>query len=408
MASLLNGLKAFGESVAGTAERMGLEEQKSQLARQTLELADNLATRRESTGRQEAGDIAERQARLTDTLIGGRESAGRRETAQFTSEENRRQEEARSLEAEKNRTSTASIERAREQASLERKLLEINAPPDVIKVLRELGQLPASSSTPSPTSKPAADGTESPLASKAAPTPDINNPLIAKALGLPMAGSEAAVRQAIADDVKKDPGFKYKTLGEQAAEIEQRLALSKKTDLTERQGKSALFADRMFEANNVMNEVVKANPNADTWIERRLDKAGNYIGTTGLNTSDYQRIRRAKEDFLTAVLRDESGALIGEPEFVRDEKKYFPQPGDGPEVIADKARARELAVKGLAREAGSTYKTPERPAPGKVDAEKGASASDPLSMARDAIGKGAPRDAVIKRLRENGIDPGGL
>jgi hypothetical protein len=34
--------------------------------------------------------------------------------------------------------------------------------------------------------------------------------------------------------------------------------------------------------------------------------------------------------------------------------------------------------------------------------------SDPLAAARDAITKGAPRDAVIKRLRDSGIDPGGL
>jgi hypothetical protein len=35
-------------------------------------------------------------------------------------------------------------------------------------------------------------------------------------------------------------------------------------------------------------------------------------------------------------------------------------------------------------------------------------APDPLSQARDAIKRGAPRDAVIKRLRDSGIDPGGL
>jgi hypothetical protein len=33
---------------------------------------------------------------------------------------------------------------------------------------------------------------------------------------------------------------------------------------------------------------------------------------------------------------------------------------------------------------------------------------DPLAAARDAIKKGAPRDAVIKRLKENGIDTSGL
>jgi len=34
--------------------------------------------------------------------------------------------------------------------------------------------------------------------------------------------------------------------------------------------------------------------------------------------------------------------------------------------------------------------------------------SSPLDMARDAIARGAPREAVIQRLRENGIDPSGL
>lgn len=37
-----------------------------------------------------------------------------------------------------------------------------------------------------------------------------------------------------------------------------------------------------------------------------------------------------------------------------------------------------------------------------------AATTDPLAAARDAINRGAPRDAVIKRLRDNGIDPGGL
>lgn len=35
-------------------------------------------------------------------------------------------------------------------------------------------------------------------------------------------------------------------------------------------------------------------------------------------------------------------------------------------------------------------------------------AADPLAQARDAIAKGAPRDAVIQRLQQNGINPAGL
>jgi hypothetical protein len=33
---------------------------------------------------------------------------------------------------------------------------------------------------------------------------------------------------------------------------------------------------------------------------------------------------------------------------------------------------------------------------------------DPFAQARDAINRGGPRDAVIKRLGDNGIDPAGL
>jgi hypothetical protein len=35
-------------------------------------------------------------------------------------------------------------------------------------------------------------------------------------------------------------------------------------------------------------------------------------------------------------------------------------------------------------------------------------AVDPIAMARDAISRGAPRDAVMQRLKQNGIDPGAL
>jgi len=37
-----------------------------------------------------------------------------------------------------------------------------------------------------------------------------------------------------------------------------------------------------------------------------------------------------------------------------------------------------------------------------------ASADDPLTAARAAIAKGAPRDKVIERLRQHGVNPEGL
>lgn len=54
----LNGLSLMGSNMAAFAGSAGLEQQKSDLAKQSMMLADQLATTRESAGRQEAGQIA--------------------------------------------------------------------------------------------------------------------------------------------------------------------------------------------------------------------------------------------------------------------------------------------------------------------------------------------------------------
>jgi hypothetical protein len=51
---------------------------------------------------------------------------------------------------------------------------------------------------------------------------------------------------------------------------------------------------------------------------------------------------------------------------------------------------------------------PDDAASGKSPTGPPRPAPDAIAMARDAIARGAPREAVIKRLREHGIDPSGL
>jgi hypothetical protein len=48
------------------------------------------------------------------------------------------------------------------------------------------------------------------------------------------------------------------------------------------------------------------------------------------------------------------------------------------------------------------------PVPATIVPQRAAPVSDPLAAARDAISRGAPRDAVLKRLQDNGINPAGL
>ena len=63
----------------------------------------------------------------------------------------------------------------------------------------------------------------------------------------------------------------------------------------------------------------------------------------------------AKEEYITAVLRRESGAAIGDPEFERYNKIYFPRVGDSPKVIANKAAKRKVMLQNLALQTNGSY-----------------------------------------------------
>lgn len=69
-------------------------------------------------------------------------------------------------------------------------------------------------------------------------------------------------------------------------------------------------------------------------------------------TDEYKSFLQAKTNFVTAVLRKESGAAISSEEFTNEDKKYFPQPGDSQELIDQKRQARILAIDTLRMSAG--------------------------------------------------------
>jgi hypothetical protein len=69
-------------------------------------------------------------------------------------------------------------------------------------------------------------------------------------------------------------------------------------------------------------------------------------------SAQQQQVDQARRNFITAVLRKESGAAIGASEFANEEKKYFPQTGDTDAVIKQKQDARELAIKAMGIQAG--------------------------------------------------------
>lgn len=269
MPSFLNGLSALGAGVASYAGAVGLEAQKAALAQQQTVLADQLATTRETGLQTSAGNIAATAAGVQQAFQAGQTAT---------------------TEAGSTARNTATIagsaaNTAAEQAGLmARTQAQINAPPDTIKLLRALGvPLPggapssggsssagggaasgastptsgassgagsgastttgpsgagsgatttasdASGTTPgASTSTPASSGTGS--GGTALTTADpMDNPLVKKLLGYPEAGSDDALRRAVAADVKNDPSFKYQTAGQQATETELRVNVAKGT-----------------------------------------------------------------------------------------------------------------------------------------------------------------------------------
>jgi hypothetical protein len=184
--------------------------------------------------------------------------------------------------------------------------------------------------------------------------------------------------------------------------------------MTEGQANAALYADRMRAAEKVILANEKEGQSA---IGKGLEivPGGNYLQSEG-----YQLYEQARRDFINAVLRRESGAVISDAEFANAEKQYFPRPGDKPDVLKQKAENRRIALEGISRAAGSSYKpetappaaapTPT-PAPAPAAAQPapqmpraGADRGKVLFDARDAIAKGADPAKVRERLRSMGIE----
>ena len=129
---------------------------------------------------------------------------------------------------------------------------------------------------------------------------------------------------------------------------------------------------------------------------------GNYS-----QSPEYQQAKQARDDFINAQLRRESGAAIAPSEYTNADRQYFPQPGDGPEVLAQKAKNRALAVEGMRRAAGPSYApSAQIGAPALQAQSQGGSTL--LDQAREAIRQGAPRDKVIERLKQQGLSGDGL
>lgn len=166
------------------------------------------------------------------------------------------------------------------------------------------------------------------------------------------------------------------------------------------QNLNAGFANRLDAAQNTLDKLDAQGYDAPSLADRALDKVPGVSGY--LTSNQFQKLEQAQREFITAQLRRESGAAISQSEFDEAKKLYFPQPGEGPDIIADKRRSREMAIRNMAQSAGPAKlgftpkpapKEGDQPEPRKQPAAERAgdipTFSDPTDAALAALPSGA-------------------
>jgi hypothetical protein len=148
--------------------------------------------------------------------------------------------------------------------------------------------------------------------------------------------------------------------------------------MNDSQSKANLFGTRAAEADRILEDMSQQGvdrPSTVKGIAEAVPYVGDALGTmvnaaSGLNkvpgvgqltslvtpSPKQQQVEQAQRDFVNAVLRRESGAAIAPSEFDNAKKQYFPAIGDSPEVIAQKAANRRLAVQGIQAEVPAAFR----------------------------------------------------
>jgi hypothetical protein len=115
---------------------------------------------------------------------------------------------------------------------------------------------------------------------------------------------------------------------------------------------AAGYYDRMAnDEQAITDNADTGRPTGVTETAGAMPLVGNYLRRK-VSSPAQQQYRQAQEDWVRAKLRKESGAAISVSEMQGEIETYFPQPGDGPAVIAQKKRARQVAQQAMHRNAG--------------------------------------------------------
>ena len=125
---------------------------------------------------------------------------------------------------------------------------------------------------------------------------------------------------------------------------------------TEGETNAAGFAQRMERSQAVISGLPQGSqPGVRAAVAGALPVVGGVAQRRAM-TAEQQQYKQAADDWIRAKLRKESGAAIGVDEMQKEYETYFPQIGDTPEVIAQKAGARAIATNAMKTSAGNSYR----------------------------------------------------
>lgn len=123
--------------------------------------------------------------------------------------------------------------------------------------------------------------------------------------------------------------------------------------LTDSQAKALLFGTRAQESDKILSGLdyspLAINSKSAAGRIPLVGGAAEALANLSLSPVD-QQAEQAQRDFINAVLRRESGAVIADSEFANASRQYFPQPGDSKQVLEQKAKNRKLAISGMLAE----------------------------------------------------------
>ena len=121
--------------------------------------------------------------------------------------------------------------------------------------------------------------------------------------------------------------------------------------LTEGQSKQIMFARRMDDSTRLIDNLEGEGGYDPTNLKDGLAREAGIVGNYFVSAEGQQYITAAR-DWISGVLRLDSGAAVPEEEFWRYFGTYFPQPGDVDSVVKQKAEMRRSIRQGMGEASG--------------------------------------------------------